>query len=242
VILANRVPVAKDELLDYLIEGISNTQLRNQARLMKFRSGAELLEAFESVMVRREDEKAAAVRAGGTRWRRGGAGASAGARPMEGRGSEEERTAAGRPELATERRRCYRCGEARHVAAGCGRPSARRACYVCGSSEHLAAGCPERGRSTAARGTKSTEIALTSVARPLLPGSYMVSVSISAVDERGGYNRVDDAMIDTGSPISLIKDSVVPSELCVPVGDNAERFFGINSVHRLVLSIFFIVA
>jgi len=57
VILANRIPVAEDELLDYLIEGISNTQLQNQARLMKFRSGAELLEAFESVTVKREERR-----------------------------------------------------------------------------------------------------------------------------------------------------------------------------------------
>jgi len=46
-------------------------------------------------------------------------------------------------------------------------------------------------------------------------------------------------MIDTGSSINLIKDSVVPSELCVPIGDNAERFFGINGSPLSVINIFY---
>ncbi|RLU16824.1 hypothetical protein DMN91_010892 [Ooceraea biroi] len=36
VILANRVPIDEEEILEYLVEGISNMQLRNQAKLQKF--------------------------------------------------------------------------------------------------------------------------------------------------------------------------------------------------------------
>ena len=34
IILANRIPIAEDELLDYLIEGIVDMRLQNQARMM----------------------------------------------------------------------------------------------------------------------------------------------------------------------------------------------------------------
>lgn len=48
-ILANRVPVAEDELLDYTIEGVTDMQLQNQVRLVNFQTEAEMLRAFESI-------------------------------------------------------------------------------------------------------------------------------------------------------------------------------------------------
>lgn len=36
IILANRVPIDEDEMVEYLIDGISSVQLRNQARLQQF--------------------------------------------------------------------------------------------------------------------------------------------------------------------------------------------------------------
>lgn len=48
-ILANRVPIDEEELLEYIVEGIPNTHLRNQARLRQFESNAELLKAFENI-------------------------------------------------------------------------------------------------------------------------------------------------------------------------------------------------
>ncbi|KMQ87466.1 hypothetical protein RF55_13252 [Lasius niger] len=119
VILANRVPVAKDELLDYLIE---NIQLRNQARLMKFRSGAELLEAFKSIVFERGDRRtgppggagAAGWRGGNTRPAVGGGpgASSAGPGRTESRGVGVEPAADGRAGLLGSRQVwCYRCGE-----------------------------------------------------------------------------------------------------------------------------------
>lgn len=79
VILASRVPVAEDELLDYLVEGISSVRLRNQARLMRFRSAVELLGAFENVVPEREDVGTGSTGgARGARWRGGSARSVAG--------------------------------------------------------------------------------------------------------------------------------------------------------------------
>lgn len=79
MILANRIPIAEDEILDYLIEGVMDQRLQNQARMMNYRTGTELLKAFEKV--RPEDG------------RPGDAGARKdGVRTISGRGSEVSST------------------------------------------------------------------------------------------------------------------------------------------------------
>lgn len=52
LIFANAVPVAEEELLDYLIDGISETSLRNQARIPQFKNKSDLLSAFEKVSLK----------------------------------------------------------------------------------------------------------------------------------------------------------------------------------------------
>lgn len=49
MILANRISIAGDEILDYLIEGVMDQRLQDQACLMNYRTEAELLKAFEKI-------------------------------------------------------------------------------------------------------------------------------------------------------------------------------------------------
>lgn len=83
IILANRVPVEEEEMLEYLIEGIPNIQIRNQARLQQFESNAELLKAFENISltegksrtdreskIQNKEQKESASRWKGVRWKR----------------------------------------------------------------------------------------------------------------------------------------------------------------------------
>jgi len=49
MILTNQVPIEDNELVDYLIEGISDHCLQDQARIMQFDSHIALLEAFQKV-------------------------------------------------------------------------------------------------------------------------------------------------------------------------------------------------
>jgi len=43
------VPISVNEIVSYLIHGIPNENLRNQVRLQKFTTDAELLEAMEAI-------------------------------------------------------------------------------------------------------------------------------------------------------------------------------------------------
>lgn len=49
VALANRLPIAEAELVDYVVERITDLNLRNQARLIGFQTKTALLRAFEKV-------------------------------------------------------------------------------------------------------------------------------------------------------------------------------------------------
>jgi predicted RNA-binding protein with PUA domain len=49
IILGNRVPVVKDELVEYIIDGISDGALKNQARVGDFGIKALLMALYEQV-------------------------------------------------------------------------------------------------------------------------------------------------------------------------------------------------
>lgn len=47
IVLANRIPIAKDEILDYIIEGVTDQRLQDHARMMNYQTRAELLKALK---------------------------------------------------------------------------------------------------------------------------------------------------------------------------------------------------
>jgi len=143
MILANRVPIAEYELLDYLVEGIIDMRLQNQARIMNFKSGLELLKAFEKIHL--EPKKYS-----------------------DSKRKDSAKSSSSKPELSPAKgklTKCYKCREMGHVATQCKRPAApmtKRVCYVCGSSEHLAKECSER-KQAAEAGGKSAQTTSTNV-------------------------------------------------------------------------------
>lgn len=52
IIMGNRVPIDNDEMLDYVIDGIPDNTLRDQARIQRFDTTESLLEAFEKIILR----------------------------------------------------------------------------------------------------------------------------------------------------------------------------------------------
>lgn len=51
-ILANKVPVDENELVDYIIDGITDETMQNQARMQNFKVKEDLLKAFEKITIR----------------------------------------------------------------------------------------------------------------------------------------------------------------------------------------------
>ena len=56
-ILANQVSLSEEEMIEYIIDGIPDIQLQNQARLQKFESASAILQAFEKITMTRREEK-----------------------------------------------------------------------------------------------------------------------------------------------------------------------------------------
>ncbi|XP_018377468.1 PREDICTED: LOW QUALITY PROTEIN: uncharacterized protein K02A2.6-like [Trachymyrmex cornetzi] len=224
VILANRVPIAEDELLDYVIEGISDMRLQNQTRIMNFQTGTELLKAFEKI---RLDSKRS--------------------NDFKQKQSDSKSSSAKNEASSTKKpAKCYKCQGTGHFAAQCKRPAApatKRACYVCGLSDHLAKDCSERKQhSVLEAGGKSVQSTTTStnVIQPaVLPGPYMVTVKISPSEKSGKVDTyVIDAIIDWGSPISIIRSSVIENESRSAVEGDTSQFVGINGARLKILNIF----
>ncbi|XP_043262436.1 uncharacterized protein LOC122403148 [Colletes gigas] len=177
IIVANRVPIPEREIVAYLIQGIPDSQLRDQARMLRFRTKEALLEAFEDITLRE----------GGKR----GEGASE-ARVRNRDNASQERRTESRGYVQRTRegnlRRCHNCGEAGHLGYDCPTRGSGPKCFKCNKRGHVAARCTEELAQPGA------SCALVQSA----PRKYIKEVTL---------NRTKfEALIDTGSDISFIRD------------------------------------
>lgn len=52
IILANKVPIEEHDIIDYIIDGITDLNLQDQTRIQRFTTTASLMEAFEKITLR----------------------------------------------------------------------------------------------------------------------------------------------------------------------------------------------
>ncbi|KYM96866.1 Gag-Pol polyprotein [Cyphomyrmex costatus] len=114
------------EKRNFIIDGIPETHLRNQARMHRFGEKAELLEAFEQVTLRPENKN----------------------RPGKGNiVSKTENKQLSKPKDTEQRResKCYNCNKTGHLAKNCDKPKRKKgSCFECGSMEHRAQNCDKK--------------------------------------------------------------------------------------------------
>ena len=208
VILAKRVPIAEDEMIDYIIDGIPDERLQDQARIQRFEEKSALLKAFEKVSVS--------------------------SKKNEPRAREYSKRNDSYVYKDKESVTCFNCSAKGHLSSECRKPrKSDGPCFKCGSNEHKLADCPKLRLRTPDMRTQTSSAA---VAQPtntqqlaLLVAPSAVAVQYAIADESANVCRYSvDAMIDSGSPISLIKNSYVPSHVksLVPVQESS--FCGIN--------------
>ena len=122
LILRNQVPVDEDEMIDYLIDGIPDVQLRNQARMRKFGHSSELLEAFNKILLPPDTSKG----------------------HPKGEARPADFKATWKPTIKEEGKRtlrCYNCRMLGHTSDQCRQPK-KQICYKCNESGHMARDCP----------------------------------------------------------------------------------------------------
>ena len=196
VILANRVPISKDELIDYLIDGVSDTQLQNQARAMRFDKKEKLLESFRDIsLLKKPSEEKKTYHA---------------KQPMKtaSKPTETSDKAAENSTSSTEHpTRCFNCQGTGRYSRDCTKPRRREkgSCFKCGASEHQLKDCPQGRQTTTATATSGAAL----IVQPAeFEPPYMVTVSYAVTDVSENVSKfVVSDLLDSGSPISFVKES-----------------------------------
>ncbi|KAI4473620.1 hypothetical protein M0804_015261 [Polistes exclamans] len=125
VILGNKVPIHENAIVDYIIEGIPDANLKNQAKINRLRTKADILEAFEVVTLQEKNRIP-----GDTRFVR---------RPYNMKNWNTERW-----KSTKQTRSCFICGSFDHMADSCPKKKEGPTCYNCKERGHIASNCPKK--------------------------------------------------------------------------------------------------
>ncbi|XP_076667929.1 uncharacterized protein LOC143368757 [Andrena cerasifolii] len=228
LILANQVPIPSAEVVDYLIDGVPDVPLRDHARMMCFKTTGELLGALEKISL---EARKSADR--DTKEKKEIKGSS---------GKEKEKVSSLPPRKPV---KCFNCQEVGHISTKCPKPKRQRGtCFECGSTSHRIADCPQRASNRRGESSTAGEPSATTSANVVQPevlsAPYMVSLSYTVFDKSGHSCKYTiSAMLDSGLPISLIKNSFVPLDARTPVTGTEQDFCGINGSRLQILGNFY---
>lgn len=110
---------------------------------------------------------------------------------------------------------CYHCRQQGHVKSRCPQPVDRKSCYQCRQPGHFARDCPSQRQVNNVRGRRVQD-------------EYFKDVILSIECNGELVEKTMYSLIDTGSPVSLVKLSCVPDETIEPLDNFGDKFIGIN--------------
>lgn len=229
IILAKDVPIDEEEMVDYLIDGIPSDQLQDMARMKEFATKEDMIRVFEKVSLRptvRINPKRDSRPSGKTDTKPADVQKTSEIREEKSMKTDEDKP---RPKKT----RCYNCNKFGHLAHDCQQPKRERgSCFICGEMGHILKDCPKKS-------SPSTDVAAVDEAND---ENQVYSVSGSTEEEETFFREVDyeishsenkhkirlTTLMDTGSKISFIKESLVPKESVESIGELSQSYHGIN--------------
>ncbi|XP_054015387.1 uncharacterized protein LOC128896206 [Hylaeus anthracinus] len=191
MILANQVGVEDEELIDYMIDGIPDDLLRNQARMYRFAESSELLEAFEKISLKPRTNKNVVVD-----------------KRIMASPRSSGNTCAVNPLQPV--RRCYNCNGEGHLADSCLKPKRERgSCFSCGEQGHGYLKCP---KSSKAEAPKPTSVSLIDGPQSSMLEGQRRHPSLQTpsrdycilLTEEKEEHYFVEALVDSGSAINLM--------------------------------------
>lgn len=222
LILGNQVPVEEEDMLDYVIDGITDATLRNQARLQSFDSVSALLEAFKKIGIR-NDTKIGSKRETHS-------GEKSRERPsIQPNSSIKSEKRLDRDTQQVKKIRCFNCNRVGHSSKVCREPKKERGtCFQCGEAGHVVKACPSIKKETSE---------VSNIYRDALEeDEFRKIVTFEVKDSRLRRILCLDTLLDTGSAISIIKERFINSEVTEPIDDSVGYFCGINKAKLIIKS------
>lgn len=126
--------------------------------------------------------------------------------------------------------RCFNCSTYGHYAASCTKPKREPgSCFKCGSSSHQLRNCPSGG--------KNKEALVLQSPSDIISSAYTIKLTLKFPSD-----KIIDvlAIVDTGSPVSLLRQNVVPSWLPPQNPPMTPGLVGINGSELVVLDQMFL--
>lgn len=233
------MPVTKEEMVDYIIEGIPSEALRNQARMHLFSSVQEMMRAFSKVTLKSEQGATSRdTKVGrGAQWKQW-------REPTE----EKSKEAPLKNFKVSSRgaQKCYECNEVGHYANVC--PSKKEGSKKPEVGKKTARSCKQVGlvEQKPDDENASTEEDQDEESQSEQEDICFVDLTEEVRDEfqrvaevkvNGDQQFAGVVRIDTGCPVSLIKNCVVDGESVRRAGREWKRYNGINQSKLRVLGI-----
>jgi len=217
IILANKIPIEEDEIVDYVIDGIPVRSIRSQAEMQRFPDKETMLRAMENVSLGSDKGQHKMEKISVTKDVKVHAESA----------KKIENKSGVKSEL-----KCFNCNVVGHVAAKCQMPKRERgACFRCLQLGHKARDCPSREptKKEADEGGAEKKTDVNSVFDTESESFYRtIDFQISSETEDLSVNCKLDTLLDTGSVVSFIKDSFVLPSLITPISSESSQYSGLN--------------
>lgn len=136
--------------------------------------------------------------------------------------------------------RCYNCGSLDHISPSCTQPKrVQGSCFKCGSSEHKITSCPQnQSQLNSTQSNSQHQFGPSNSTMVLQPSDSVTPAYVICIDIIIAGSCISNilAVVDTGSPISLIKEKLFPLDFKIPVDPVSTGIVGINGSELVVLN------
>lgn len=217
--LGNRLNLSDVDMIGYIIDGLDHRALQSQARMRCFTSLTEFLQVMNSV----------------TQTDYGGM--DHGQRPNQGMKSTTTVAGKGKTSKPEETIKCFNCGMTGHKVAQCKKPKREKgSCFKCGQMDHKANDCKQQKKT---EGQQAVPDSTTNVLedKKISHQNYTINFVLSLTDDSNcECNYSMNALLDTGSPINLIKSKYVPLN-CLEPNLYKNDYTGLNASPLTIIGV-----